>query len=316
MTLNNFHFIKMNFNAREDWMAPNTLDDIAKIKKDKYDKLVKNLDSKSIEILDIVIKRAKEYKDNGTTCFQLVNYEQIEHGNLQTNFFGKIIQNEDYLSFENYKLKNGPLDAGIFYHKLYIDDLKTKTKISSKSIIDAGAHIGDSTMVLSKYTNEKVYAFEPVLGNYNSLLQNIQLNNLKNIVPVRKGLGSENVITDINLADMGSTLKETPQHNKELCKQEKIEIIRLDDYVKENNLEVGLIKVDIEGFEQEFLKGAENTIKTQKPTLLLSIYHSADDFFHIKPLIESWDLGYKLIIKKTLNYTISLDTMLIAEISK
>lgn len=305
---------KFNFKTGEDWLAANTLDDIAKINKQKYDKLIENLDCKSINIINTIIQRAKTYKKNETTCFDFANGEELEHINLQTNFYPRIIQNEDYLSYENYKLKKGIFDASIFYYKLYLDTLETKAKISNKSIIDAGAYIGDSAIILSKYTNEKVYAFEPVLENYDSLLQNIQLNNLKNIVPIKKGLGSGNVSANISLADMGSTLKETPQHNKELSEQEKIEIVKLDDYVNENNLKVGLIKVDIEGFEQEFLKGAENTIKTQKPILLLSIYHSGDDFFNIKPLVESWALGYKFCIKKPLNYTISLDTILIAEV--
>ena len=67
------------------------------------------------------------------------------------------------------------------------------------------------------------------------------------------------------------------------------------------------------GFEQQFLKGAENTIKTQKPTLLLSIYHNANDFFQIKPYIESLDLGYKLKIRKPIDGHIRGEILLLAE---
>lgn len=58
----------------------------------------------------------------------------------------------------------------------------------------------------------------------------------------------------------------------------------MDDFVADNNLQIGLIKVDIEGLEQDFLKGAENTIKTQKPALTISIHNSASDFFEINLL--------------------------------
>jgi len=64
---------------------------------------------------------------------------------------------------------------------------------------------------------------------------------------------------------------------------------------------VGLIKVDIEGAERDFLAGAERTIREQKPVLIISIYHSADDFYSIKPLIESWGLGYKSKVWKPLD---------------
>ena len=92
-----------------------------------------------------------------------------------------------------------------------------------------------------------------------------------------------------------------------------IEATTLDDFVRKNNIEVGLIKVDIEGYEQHFLKGAEQTIKTQKPALLISIYHNIDDYLHIKPMIESWNLGYKFKIRKP-EESLFLETLLIAEI--
>ena len=75
----------------------------------------------------------------------------------------------------------------------------------------------------------------------------------------------------------------------------------MDNFVEENNIEVG------------FLEGAVNTIKTQKPILMISIYHSYDDFFNIKPLIESWNLSYKFKIFKPIQPSITSETMLLAE---
>ena len=69
-----------------------------------------------------------------------------------------------------------------------------------------------------------------------------------------------------------------------------------------------------EGAEQEFLRGAINTIKKYKPILLISIYHSIDDFLDIKPMIESWDLGYHFEIVKPVDGSIMFETMLIAEV--
>lgn len=45
-------------------------------------------------------------------------------------------------------------------------------------------------------------------------------------------------------------------------------VLSLDAFVEQNHLDVGLIKVDIEGFEQSFLQGAERTIKSQRPSLI------------------------------------------------
>ena len=41
-----------------------------------------------------------------------------------------------------------------------------------------------------------------------------------------------------------------------------------------------------------------------------------DDFFNIKPMIESWDLGYEFKIVKPVDGAIILETMLIAEVPR
>ena len=96
--------------------------------------------------------------------------------------------------------------------------------------------------------------------------------------------------------------------------KEIIETTTLDKFVRDNKIEVGFIKVDIEGFEMEFLKGAKETICTQKPAMLISIYHQPSDYFDIKPLIESWNLGYKFKIYKGVDFTIMNETVLLCEI--
>ena len=96
---------------------------------------------------------------------------------------------------------------------------------------------------------------------------------------------------------MGANLLER-QFGKEEKNKRTIKIVRLDDYVKQNHIVPGVIKTDLEGFEMHFLRGALDTIKKYRPIMVLSIYHSADDFFGIKPFIESLNLGYKFKLFK------------------
>ena len=95
---------------------------------------------------------------------------------------------------------------------------------------------------------------------------------------------------------------------------ESVPLGTLDRYEETHPMDVGLIKVDIEGAEQSFLRGARRTIEKYKPVLLMSIYHNADDFFNIKPMIESWNLGYKFRIHKPIDYSVSREVLLIAEV--
>ncbi len=191
---------------------------------------------------------------------------------------------------------------------MFIDTLNNKNYFKNKAIIDAGAWIGDTALVLAEYTNDKVYAFEPVAENINTMKKVIEINKKNNIVPVCLALGDENKIIEIDDSKSNSYLSFNGNNKIE------VNMVTLDKFVEDNNIEVGLIKTDLEGFEQPFLKGAINTIKKQKPTLIISIYHSYEDLFEIKPMIENWNLGYKFHIKKGSEFHKIVGTLLIAEI--
>ena len=74
-----------------------------------------------------------------------------------------------------------------------------------------------------------------------------------------------------------------------------VETIRLDDFVKENNLErVDFIKSDIEGFERNLLAGAQETLKNFAPKLALCTYHLPDDPEVMTNLIMKANPNYKI----------------------
>ena len=65
---------------------------------------------------------------------------------------------------------------------------------------------------------------------------------------------------------------------------------------------------------EPFLKGAIETIKEQKPVLIISIYHNYSDFFEIKPMIENLNLGYKFRIIRNKSPQLITETKLLAEV--
>jgi len=78
----------------------------------------------------------------------------------------------------------------------------------------------------------------------------------------------------------------------------KVSSMSIDWFVDENRLEkVDFIKMDIEGSEQNALKGAINTLKRFKPQLAISIYHNfADDFASIANMLDELNLGYRFFL--------------------
>lgn len=60
---------------------------------------------------------------------------------------------------------------------------------------------------------------------------------------------------------------------------------------------VSLIKIDAEGEELEILKGASDTIRTQKPKIRTAAYHKADDLFDLTDLVLSLRDDYKVYLR-------------------
>ena len=190
------------------------------------------------------------------------------------------------------------------------------TKISlDAAIIDIGAFIGDSALIFRRYLKNKIYSFEPMPDNYKLMLKTIGMNGAGDqIIPVQMAL------TDTS--DAKVFLDEQTAKGNISCYRtgdtqfgEALPSCALDDFVQTNNLKVGMIKVDIEGGEQSFLRGARATIERDRPIMLLSIYHPWTDldYFNIKKMVESWGLGYGFRIFKPMDSHPMNETLLICE---
>lgn len=282
----------------------------------KYLNLIKNFDNESVEIINNIVGKICNYNNiDEPVYFSQSQSQKIKK--LSEEYNNKIIKiNEELFIYDKYILPYNHFEIEVFYDKSGMDYIKNINQVKNKNIIDAGGYIGDSAILFSDYTDKNVYSFEPFLHHYNMMLKTIELNKKNNIIPVNMALGNENkeisIYSNSDTANSGLSI-ETKQSDINYI-ENKVKMVTLDSYVKENNIEVGLIKTDLEGFEQSFLKGAIETIKEQKPVLIISIYHNYSDFFEIKPMIENLNLGYKFrIIKNRLNKVIS-ETKLLAEI--
>lgn len=252
----------------------------------------------------------------------ITNITQDEFRELEaivTQFFPNIFKLSENLYFYSdkanhtgYFLPINHFEISVFWHKHSLKHLDSATlaKMRGKDFIDVGGFIGDSAIVFEReFCDKNIYSFEPTKANFELMKRTMKLNNAKRIIPLNLGLGSEKSQMQISILGSGSSI--TLDCGRE---KESVEITTLDSFVKERQIEVGFIKVDVEGFEMEFLKGAKETIKAQKPAMLISIYHQASDYFEIKPLIESWDLGYKLQVCKGVDFSLVAETVLLCEV--
>jgi len=167
-------------------------------------------------------------------------------------------------------------------------DLVPKSSIDNlrgKAFLDIGAFWGDTALKMLELEPGEIWTFEPEENNFQLLSEVISGNNLGGVIkPVKLGAGSKDSTSFISSSGGSSKTDEKGG--------QKIDLVSIDSFVKEKNLEIGMIKMDIEGNEYEAILGAEHTIKTYRPLLIISLYHNGKDFFEIPPLLKSWNENY------------------------
>ena len=159
------------------------------------------------------------------------------------------------------KLNQGHLDS------LELLELIKADGCAIKTIFDVGANIGTWTLLAkSFFPDAEVHAFEPL----NKHIQQFETNTkkLQNVELYSYCLGNENTFSTINISsfsDSSSIMNATPlefqQFGIKKIKEEQIEIKRLDDLIDNKVLPVpDIIKLDVQGFELEVLKGIRKYI--------------------------------------------------------
>ena len=282
----------------------------------RFSALISGLDNESRNTVSDIIHRMGMIADGNKSLQDVYTQrEQEEFVRMNDEFSSKIVKLNDNLYYYNgYYLPVNQFDSSVFFTRYGIDKLTTLDSVRNKHIIDAGGYVGDTALLFSSYTDKNIHVFEASPSNMDIIRETIRLNHLDNIVPVSKALGEKSGTATFSLGERNScnSLVERPGYN--YPDHIEVPVVTLDDYVRENDLEIGLIKVDIEGGEQLLLRGAVETIRTQHPILLISIYHSANDFFEIKPMIEKMCGKYTFRIVKPANPAIALETILLAEV--
>lgn len=152
-----------------------------------------------------------------------------------------------------------------------------KLNLENPIILDVGACIGMYSICYSKmYKNSKIFAFEPVIQNYQILKKNVKINKIKNISKINIGLSNENKNASIGIPDKSVHSRYAKEINSGLFsifskeKKFKIKLKKLDSLIQINKLKkIDFIKIDVEGAEYKVLEGGIKTIKKYKPTIQL-----------------------------------------------
>ena len=255
--------------------------------KENISRLKYNTDEQSCKVLNLFLDELKFF----------LKLQRYNHAIVKD-----LLHDEDKREREKFRLeaekykKSGipeplPPESLYFHHGLRFAHEAVKKYVEHKIFIDGGSCAGDSTLVFQMYHPRKVLAFDispKTASLFHKVMKRMNVPKEK-YLQIQKGLGEkyeELYFNDkgdcsVSLSCSGST---------------KAEIIPLDECVEINSC-VGLIKLDLEGFGLQAVRGMINTIKRDRPILSFAVYHCFSELFGIKTLLDDLDLKYKIEYK-------------------
>jgi FkbM family methyltransferase len=167
-------------------------------------------------------------------------------------------------------LIKGTIASGRPWERHIVDQLKTHI-VPGTAVVEVGAHIGTHTVPSARLVGPwgRVYAFEPQRKIYRELHHNLALNGVTNVVALRFALGAG----DARIVEMNPAVPENEGGTGVGAGGDRVELRSLDSFGFER---VSLVKIDAEHFENEVLSGAVETIRRNRPVVLLEIMGGVD----------------------------------------
>ncbi|MCH5259480.1 MAG: FkbM family methyltransferase [Lachnospiraceae bacterium] len=175
-----------------------------------------------------------------------------------------------------------------FYDGKNLEYLKEKIIKPGMVILDIGANIGNHTVFFAKKCMAAhVYSIEPQKNVYEILEKNISLNSL------------DDVCTIYNIA-LGESLgkADIAFYNRTNCGGTRLTMSDDGDIVMStldgmNLPDIDFVKIDVEGFEYNVLKGGEKLLRSMSPILYVEI--NDENYQKVSALLNSY--GYTMTEK-------------------
>ena len=165
-------------------------------------------------------------------------------------------------------------------------------------VLDIGANIGYYSVLLSKLVGDsgRVIAFEPTKHYGEVLKKNLEVNRISNVSVQEYALSDRDEKDTIFIGESSATINwaydERDKEGSEIIIKKK-----LDDIVDDLGLDkIDFIKIDIDGHEPAFLKGAIESIYRYKPIILCEIAH----LNYLEAGVTAWDF-YDFLIDNNMH---------------
>ncbi|GGA78510.1 hypothetical protein GCM10011369_20510 [Neiella marina] len=235
-----------------------------------------------------------DYRNNRvevTNNFKLPKFDPFfQQGlTLRRTKFGHLVLNG---------LDRGVDEALLEYGEWGVDEVDVFGAILSEGDIalDVGANLGASGLPMSKIVGNsgQVHCFEPQRYNFYRLCAHILMNQAENITPHNVAVGADSgskvKIPAIDYSKIHSSGSVSVTHGRN--GNYEVDCISLSDFCFEHDIQPSLIKVDVEGFEVNVIKGAQRLCERYAPAVYFEC-HAHSDFESIYNMLKSCNSDYQ-----------------------
>jgi FkbM family methyltransferase len=172
-----------------------------------------------------------------------------------------------------------------------LDDIFGSLPLSDNEIFaDLGAYTGDTAAVFERVTDgryREIHAFEPQPKTFKRLLKNTK--DMKRITCHNAAVWSESG----SLSFSGNDNRNSSLFGGFEEKSVTVQTLRVDEVLTD----VTLIKLDVEGAEEQALTGAKTSLKSGAK-LLCAVYHRNDDLYKLPLLINAVNPRYHFKLRR------------------
>jgi FkbM family methyltransferase len=128
-------------------------------------------------------------------------------------------------------------------------------------ILDVGGNVGAFSLVLSTlHAARRIHCFEPVPETFTCLRENLHINGARHVVPVQAAVaGASGEVGFLVFPESSAICRLADGHGESI----RVPAWSLDDYCQAHHVEkVALLKVDVEGYEEDVFNGAARLLSS------------------------------------------------------
>jgi FkbM family methyltransferase len=132
-------------------------------------------------------------------------------------------------------------------------------------ILECGGHHGCTALLMSRWVGPqgRIVTFEPHPRNVEILQRNLELNGIANVTVRQNAVGADHGKVAITDASNSAV-----RRHRFALNAVEADVVTLDDFAQERPT---LVKIDVEGYEVDVLKGAAAVLKA-RPKLAIEIH--------------------------------------------